>query len=165
MSQRNARQPVHRPTEVVDAAGLRWPRVDDEAMCRLPPVLRAVVRALGWGRARDFLLNHGGLMVRLPMAAPKDDRLWLGLTGAEVQRLLVTLAPHLMTGQLLSLPKADKLFAQWRNEEFARDMHNLSIRDLARKYKITSRHVLNLKRLVLGLDDQPGTRPGQIGLF
>ena len=39
---------------------LQWPTIDDEVLRTLPPVLRAVVRALGFGRARDFLATHGG---------------------------------------------------------------------------------------------------------
>jgi Mor family transcriptional regulator len=62
------------------------------------------------------------------------------------------------------MPKADKLFLKWRDEEFARDMHGMSNAELARKYKLTTRHVLNLKRQCNGLDDAPGTQPGQISL-
>lgn len=158
---RKARQPVHRDGPVLDAAALRWPRVDDAALRTLPPVLRAVVRALGWGRARDFLQKHGGL----PVFVPAGKSAALGLGADELQRLRLTLEPHITSTRVVALPKADKLFLRWRDEEFARDMHSMSNAELARKYKLTTRHVLNLKRQCEGLDDAPGTRPGQMDLL
>lgn len=159
---RHARQPVHRAAPVVDAAALKWPRVDDEALRTLPPVLCAVVRALGWGRARDFLQKHGGL----PVYVPEGKSAALGLGADELQRLRLVLAPHMHnSARVVALPKADKLFLKWRDEEFARDMHRMSNVELARKYRLTTRHVLNLKRDCEGLDDKPGTRPGQLDLL
>lgn len=160
MSKRHARQPVHRDAPVVDAAALRWPRVDDDALRTLPPVLRGVVRALGWGRARDLLTRLGGQAVYVP--AVKTSA--LGLCADELQRLRLTLEPHLSSSRVVALPKADKLFLRWRDEQFARDMHNMSNVELARKYRLTTRHVLNLKRQCDGLDDTPGTRPGQMSM-
>lgn len=165
-ARRHARQPVHRAAPVVDAAALKWPRVDDEALRTLPPVLAAVVRALGWGRARDFLQKHGGLPVYVPEGHTGKGSATLGLGVDELQRLRHVLAPHMHTSaRVIALPKADKLFLRWRDEEFARDMHRMSNAELARKYRLTTRHVLNLKRQCEGLGDKPGTRPGQLDLL
>lgn len=160
MSQRPARQPVHRAAKPVDAADLRWPRVDDDALRTLPPVLRACVKALGWGRARDFLGLFGGQVVFVPAVKTAA----MGLSPGELQRLRLVLEPHLSHTRCVAMPKADKLFLRWRDEEFARDMHHMTTAELARKYKLTTRHVLNLKRQCHGLDDAPGTQPGQISL-
>lgn len=160
MSQRPARQPVHRAATPVDADALRWPRVDEDALRTLPPVLRACVKALGWGRARDFLGLFGGQVVFVPA----EKQAAMGLNPGELQRLRLVLAPHLSHTRCVAMPKADKLFLRWHDEEFARDMHNMTTAELARKYKLTTRHVLNLKRQCNGLDDEPGTQPGQISL-
>lgn len=159
-TRRQARQPVHRATAKVDAKALQWPRVDDDALRTLPPVLRGVVRALGWGRARDFLSDHGGQ----PVFIPADKPVALGLQAAELARLRVALEPHLSSTRVVAMPKPDKLFLRWRDEQFARDMHKMSNSELARKFKLTTRHVLNLKRQCLGLEDEPGTRPGQLSI-
>jgi hypothetical protein len=160
MSQRPARQPEHRAATPVDADALRWPRVDADALRTLPPVLRAVVKALGWGRARDFLGLFGGQVVFVPECKATA----LGLSEIELARLRLVLAPHLSHTRCVAMPKADKLFLKWRDEEFARDMHGMSNAELARKYKLTTRHVLNLKRQCNGLDDAPGTQPGQLSM-
>jgi len=154
---RSTRLPVHRAPKAVDVAALRWPNVDEDVLHTLPPVLRGIVKALGWGRARDFLQNYGGVVIFVP--ADKDEA--LGLTKVELQRLRITLADHLGSKRLVATPKADKLFLRWRDEQFSKDMHTLSNSNLARKYKVTTRHVLNLKRLCEGLDAHP-TQPGQM---
>lgn len=162
MSSRPARQPVHQAPKPIDADALRWPRVDAQALGRLPPVLRACVRALGWGRARDFLGVFGGQVVFVP--AVKDTA--LGLRPDELTRLRVVLEPHLSDTRCVAMPKADKLFLQWRDEVFARDMRVMSTAKLARKYKLTTRHVLNLKNKC---DDDKlratDTQPGQMELL
>jgi hypothetical protein len=130
-------------------------------MRSLPPVLRACVKALGWGRARDFLTAWGGQPVFIP--AVKGQA--MGLGAEELKRLRLTLEPYLSSTRVVALPKADKLFLRWRDEEFARDMYDMTNVELARKYKLTTRHVLNLKRQCEGLDESPGTRPGQLDLL
>jgi hypothetical protein len=162
MSRRPARQPVHQAPEPIDKDALRWPKVDADATRRLPPVLRACVRALGWGRARDFLVVFGGQVVFVPAAKTTA----LGLREDELTRLRVVLEPHLSDTRCVAMPKADKLFLRWRDEEFARDMQAMSTAELARKYKLTTRHVLNLKRQC-GDDDglrETATKPGQMEL-
>ena len=161
MSKRPARQPVHRPPKVVDASTLRWPRVDEDALRTLPPVLRACVKALGWGGARDFLGTFGGQVVFVP--AVKTTA--LGLRADELARLRLVLEPHLSHTRCVAMPKADKLFLKWRDEDFARDMHTLSNAELARKYRLTTRHVLNLKRQAHGADRVSATRPGQLSIY
>jgi hypothetical protein len=123
-------------------------------------VLRAVVKALGWGRARDFLSMFGGQVVFVPADKPTA----MGLSAGELQRLRHVLAPHLSNTRCVAMPKADKLFLKWRDEEFARDMHHMSNSELARKFKLTTRHVLNLKRQCDGADALPCTQPGQMSI-
>ena len=159
-SKRQARQTVHRAKAPVDAKAMRWPKVDEEAVRTLPPVLKAIVRALGWGGAREFLVRHGGLCVYIPEGKGSA----LGLSEPELQRLRIVLEPHLATNRVIALPKPDKLFLRWRDEEFARDAQNMTVRELALKYKITTRWVLLLKHKCEGVQDQPGTKPGQLGL-
>lgn len=161
--QRHAKQPIHRAPRVVDAAALRWPTIDEAVARTLPPVLRAVVKALGWGGAREFLTRVGGLQVYVPEGETSGQT--LGLGRADLARLQVTLAPHLSNTRIVALPKADKLFLRWRDEEFARDMHSMSNSELARKNKLSVRQVLNLKKKCTGLDEMPPTQPGQAELF
>lgn len=160
MSHRPARQPAHRAPREVDATAMRWPRVDADDLRTLPPVLRACVKALGWGRARDFLETFGGQ----PVFVPEGKATALGLKADELERLRHVLAPHLSSTRIVAMPKADKLFLKWRDEQLARDMHGMSTTQLARKYKLTTRHILNLKRQCEGLSNSPGTMPGQLEL-
>ena len=53
--------PDHQPPQP-----LTWPAVDEELLRTLPPVLRGVVMALGFVRARLFLVQHGGVNVSIP---------------------------------------------------------------------------------------------------
>lgn len=96
---------------------LQWPPVDAEVLSTLPPVLRAVVKALGFVRAREFLEAHGGINQNIPV----KRSLALGLQDDELQRLRVTLEPHMDAASRVWLPKPDKLFNLVRNTQIRKD--------------------------------------------
>ncbi|KLT21374.1 DNA-binding protein [Ralstonia solanacearum] len=123
---------------VVDA----YPAVDEDLLRTLPPVLRAVVRALGYGRARDWLTHHGGVNVSIPQYRTHA----LGLEADELARLRTTLAPHLDSDGRCWLPKADKLFIRVRDAQIRKDRHNASINALARRHHLSSRQIVNICR-------------------
>lgn len=129
----------HKPTAVEP---LVWPAVDDELLKVLPAVLRAVVRALGYARARAWLADHGGVNVHVPARHTPT----LGLEPAEHARLAHALAPHLDDNRRVWCPKADKLFQLARNAQIRRDRHQASIATLARRNGLSSRHILNICR-------------------
>lgn len=122
---------------------MEWPAVDDELIQGLPPVLRAVVKALGFGRALGWLLDHGGVNVQIPFLAEQA----LNLMPDELARMRITLAPHMdkETGRLW-MPKADKLMMKLRNAQIRKDKRLLSINALARRERLSSRHILNICR-------------------
>lgn len=119
-----------------------FPAVDEELLKTLPPVLRAVVRALGFTRAREWLANHGGVNVVIPARRSHA----LGLDADELARLRVTLARHLDAAGRCWLPKADKLFIRVRDAQIRKDRMHTSISNLARHHRLTSRQILNICR-------------------
>lgn len=119
-----------------------WPTVDPELLRTLPPVLGAVVRALGFGRAREFLSAHGGVNV----IVPKFRCAGLGLEPDELARLRETLAPHMDAAGRVWMPKPDKLFIRVRDAQIKRDKYNASINGQARQYNLSSRQILNIRR-------------------
>ncbi|NOT66372.1 MAG: DNA-binding protein [Methylotenera sp.] len=119
-----------------------FPSVDEELLKTFPPVIRAVVKALGFARARDFLETHGGVNVHLPQFKSHA----LGLADDELARLRHTLAGHIDAAGRLWLPKPDKLFIMVRNTQIRHDKKHLSINKLARLNNLSSRHILNICR-------------------
>ena len=121
---------------------------DNEEMLRtLPPVLRAVVRALGLMRAQEWLRDYGGVSIILPQY--RTDA--LSLTDAELQAMRETLAPHLDAAGRFWVPKADKIMIRARDEVIRRERPRTSIRVLARRYRLSDRQILNICR-----EDDPG---------
>ena len=118
------------------------PQVDEELLRGLAPIMRAVVRALGFGRARKFLIEHGGVNVNIPKYKPRA----FGLEPEELARLRVTLKPHLDDNNRICLPMVDKLWQQARNAQIRKDRHHASIRTLARQNHLSSRQILNICR-------------------
>jgi hypothetical protein len=124
------------------AAEPRLPNVNPDVLEKLPPVLRAVVRALGVARADAFLRAYGGVCVELP--AQKDAG--YGLTAEELAALRFTLRPHLIGAGRVYLPKVDKLIIIARNAMIRRERSNTSVRRLALRYDLTMRHVTGICR-------------------
>ncbi|WP_416242755.1 hypothetical protein ACLSSQ_11640 [Azospira sp. APE16] len=138
-------QPRQRQTLPVDPAVDQvdsFPAVDEELLKTLPPVLRAVVRALGFGRAREWLADHGGVNVTIPAFRT----IALNLEPDELVRLRATLAPHLDAAGRCCLPKADKLFIRVRDAQIRKDRASTSINTLARRNRLSSRQILNICR-------------------
>lgn len=119
-----------------------WPTVDPELLRTLPPVLGAVVRALGFGRAKEFLVEHGSVNV----IVPKRRCAGLGLDRDELARLREALEPHMDAAGRVWMPKPDKLFIRVRDAQIKREKYNTSINGQARQYKLSSRHILNIRR-------------------
>lgn len=119
-----------------------FPVVDEELLKTLPPVLRAVVRALGFGRARAWLSDHGGVNVSIPAYRTHA----LGLEQDELARLRITLAPHLDAAGRCWMPKADKLFNRVRDAQIRKEHIHTSINTLARRHHLSSRHIVNICR-------------------
>lgn len=119
-----------------------WPSVDVELLRTLPPVLGAVVRALGFGRAKEFLVERGGVNISIP----KHRSAGLGLSDDELARLREALAPHMDAADRVWMPKPDKLFIRVRDEQIRREKHRYSITAQARQHHLSSRHILNVRR-------------------
>lgn len=119
-----------------------FPVVDEELLRQFPPVLRAVVKAFGFVRARDFLAEHGGILHNIP----KFKSHALGLSADELARLRFTLKDHLDENGRIWLPKADKLFMMVRDTQIRKDKKHTSTNKLAKLNKLSSRHILNICR-------------------
>lgn len=122
----------------------QWPYVDDELLKTLPTVLRAVVKALGYGRAQQWLREYGGVNVYVPQFREQA----MDLEPEELDRLRCTLEPHMDVKGRVAMPKADKLFLRTRDEQIRKDRHRSSIRDLARRNNLSSRQITNICREV-----------------
>lgn len=129
--------PDHEP-----AKPLVWPVVDDELLRTLPPVLRGVVMALGFSRAREFLGAHGGVNVCIP----KHRTAALGLEPDELARLRQALVLHMDAAGRVWMPKADKLFKRARDTQIRKDRTNTSISALARAHDLSSKQICNICR-------------------
>ncbi|MCL1860687.1 MAG: hypothetical protein FWG52_04025 [Proteobacteria bacterium] len=89
------------------------PMVDESLLELLPPVLRAVVRALGVNRAREWLIERGGRNVCVPLG--RSGAVAQGLSREEAERMRLTLANHMDENGRVSFPKADKLINHFRD--------------------------------------------------
>lgn len=120
---------------------MEFPDVDQSLLATLPPVLRAVVKALGFSRAQEWLRYYGGVNTHLPL---KKSRA-LGLQDDELARLRHVLAPHLDSSNRIWLPKADKLLAIHRNAAIINSADKESIARQARLYNLSSRQITNIR--------------------
>ncbi|MDT4328533.1 hypothetical protein ACQE3D_10705 [Methylomonas sp. MS20] len=119
-----------------------FPDVAPEQLANLPPVLRAIVRALGYARAQEWLSAWGGLVINLP----KRHSTALGLADDELERLNETLAPHLDAARRISVPKIDKLWQRHRNAIINAEKHWQSAAHQARAFHLTTRQITNIRR-------------------
>jgi Mor family transcriptional regulator len=137
--------PVAMPPQGLAAPDLRpllpgYPHVAPELLSSFPPVLRGVVRALGMGRAIEWLREYGGVNVNIP----KYKTAALHLNAAELARLRRELSPHMDDKGRLWLPKCDKLLRLARNAQIRRDRPLSSITAIAHQYRLSSRQVINI---------------------
>jgi hypothetical protein len=116
--------------------------VDNDMLSTFPVILRAVVKALGTGRAKEFLVQHGGKRVYIPQAYTPT----LGLDVYEIERLRNSLANHLDALGNVFLPKADKIFIWERNSRIRRERECASITELASRYRLSIRQIVNICR-------------------
>lgn len=120
----------------------QWPYVDEDLLQTLPAVLRAVVKALGFSRAQQWLQDHGGVNVSIPQFREQA----MDLEPDELARLRDVLMPHMDSVGRVTLPKADKLFIQIRNTQIRKERGSSTINALARGYRLTSRQIKNICR-------------------
>ncbi|WP_300434782.1 hypothetical protein [Zoogloea sp.] len=121
---------------------LGWPDVDPELLKGLPPIHRAVVRALGIGPATRFLTEYGGVNQHIPKRKARA----FGLSEAEFARLREALARHTDATGRCPIPKVDKIYRQARDAQIRADHARQSLRGLAREHYLTSRQVQNIVR-------------------
>lgn len=114
------------------------PSIDENLLKQLPPVLRAVVKALGFCRAKKFLEEYGGTPIRIRGA--------IGLSPKEIDNLEKELKLHIIGTGVIFLPKADKLLTKIRNDQIRLNRKNMTLSELARQNQLTTRHVLNICR-------------------
>lgn len=108
----------------------------------LPPVIKAVTKALGLTRAKEFLVEHGGSNMNIPKYRSGNK----GLSQEELEALNKHLANHMDAIGRIWLPKADKFFIYERNVQIRKDKENTSISDLAKRYRLSSKQIMNICR-------------------
>lgn len=127
-----------------------FPDVDQSLLDTLPPVLRAIVQALGYARASDWLRLHGGVNINLPQHYTQA----LGLSDEELKRMRVTLAPHLDSNGRFYCPKIDKLWIKHRNAAIVANADWQSGSKQARAYLLSIRQISNIRRQAENADVQ-----------
>lgn len=110
----------------------------------LPPILKAVAKALGLVRAKEFLVEHGGRNMNIPKYSTSNK----GLSREELEALNKHLANHMDYSGRICLPKADKFFIYERNLQIRKEKENTSISDLAKRYRLSSKQIMNICRPV-----------------
>jgi hypothetical protein len=130
------------------------PYVGPEILACLPPVLRAIVRALGIARAREWLMTYGGRNACIPLTCAAQ-----GLKQEEVARLRHALVRHMDTAGRVTIPKADKILTYFRDVQIRRERNQASLAMLALRYGLTTRHIQNICR------EEDDTRQGSLNLF
>ena len=132
-----------RPPPSHEGAGT-WPPVEPELLKALSPatVLKNVVLALGYKRARDWLREYGGVNFYIPVGNTPV----MGLAPDETVRLRIALYEHTHDAGRVCLPKSDKLLALARNTSIRRDAGKQSIRQQAHLYDLCGRQILNIRR-------------------
>lgn len=111
-----------------------------ELLKNLPPVLRAIIKALGLVKAQDLLLKFGGTSISIP----KHHSVKMGLADTDLNALRTELENHLINDNRLSLPKIDKIFISFRNYEIRTARQKKSLNELATMYNLTSRQIQNI---------------------
>jgi Mor family transcriptional regulator len=123
--------------------GLPMPTEDEQyhaLLQNLPPVLKAIIKALGLEKAQALLLRFGGTSVTIP----KNHSVKLGLSDEDLNALRVALEPHLINDNRISLPKIDKIFISFRNHEIRSVREKKSLNELALQYNLCSRQIQNI---------------------
>ena len=121
------------------------PANDTELLSTLPPVLRAIIHALGMLKAQEFLVAHGGTYI----VVPRKNGAKLGLTDEQLHDFRGRLADHLTNDDRLAVPKIDKLFLRFRDNEIRINQRRFTLNQLAKKYNLSSRQIQNICRGVV----------------
>ena len=107
---------------------------------RLPPQARRLVRIIGLPATVRLLRAFGGGRVTIPLTADGAVTLRAALTDAE----LAALAGSALAGERLELPRMDKIVRQLRNAQICADSRQMPLGQVARKWGLTRRQVINL---------------------
>ncbi len=112
-------------------------RISEKA---LPPRARMLVRAIGLPATLVLLDRHGGTPIRIPARSRRSRKLSAILTAKQIDSLA-----ELWGAQSIELPKLDSCLLQIRDQEISRrsaagETHVA----LAREFKLTRRHIINI---------------------
>jgi hypothetical protein len=107
---------------------------------RLPPQARRLVRIIGLPATVRLLQAFGGGRITIPLTADGAVTLRAVLSDAE----LAALAGSSLAGERLELPTAKKIARQLRNAQILADRQRLPLDQVARKWGLTRRQIINL---------------------
>lgn len=109
---------------------------------RLPPQIRQFVVVIGLPATVKLLQQRGGTTLRIAKRAEKSEVL-LEILSFDVVKKLCSAMP----GKILQLPKADKILLQIRNKAIRVERGSVSAAQLALKYSLTRRQIINIAPL------------------
>lgn len=104
----------------------------------LPPQIRAFIQIIGLPDTITLLENKGGTFIRIPFEA-KGSQLENIVGYASASKLC-----EAMGGEKKELPKSDKILTQLRNHAIRNARKSMSASEVALKFNLTRRHVINL---------------------
>lgn len=104
----------------------------------LPPQIRFYINIIGLPDTLKLLQRKGGTFLRIPLEA--KNTLLEDILGNESASKLC----EVIGGEIKELPKADKILIQIRNHAIRNARKNMSLTQVALKFNLTRRHVINL---------------------
>lgn len=105
----------------------------------LPPQMRMIARAIGLPEMFRLIQARGGTLLRVPLHPDRARVLIQIITPDSIRRLCEEFGD-----QVLELPKADKILVQLRNHAIRAERESASLSQVALRYRLTRRHVINI---------------------
>lgn len=129
-------------------------RIDEQLLIA---VVRRMIAAIGLPNTLLLLETWGGTYLYLP-----QGRLWRKARGALAELIGETAADAFHAefadgSRRILLPKADKLLLQLRDQEICDAADEMSVRDQALHYRLTTRQIQNIRR-----KGEQAARKGQV---
>jgi hypothetical protein len=131
-------------------------------LSRLPTTLRRLIRSIGLPATLHLLTARGGTRWYLGgVRGRRDRKLLVSIIGQTAAEAFYAEFGGEAGRTEVTLPKADKILIQYRDAQIRADQTR-SLAELAVMYRLTSRHIQNIRR---GAEPEEPVENRQIDLF
>ncbi len=109
----------------------------------LPHSVQRLIAIWGYVTTYEFLIKNGGTRMHIPAVFSSRCRLVKQLTEQQFKALIAEFKPQ---GQfIIEFPKSDKMLNSIRNQAICEEkQQGKTLNELAIKYNLTSRHIINI---------------------